>query len=119
MNIRWDILVHWPYPANIYLLKVNYKNTKKKCEICSKLTIEIPELHHWCLSDVFIVNLQHVSHNFFSVSIIDFEQVNARWISTSSNDLDDEKEIKLMVQRKRNVENIKIGYRRIMDTIIK
>ena len=118
MNIRWDILVHWPYPANIYLLKVNYKNTKKKCEICSKLTIEIPELHQ-CLSDVFIVNLQHVSHNFFSVSIIDFEQVNARWISTSSNDLDDEKEIKLMVQRKRNVENIKIGYRRIMDTIIK
>ena len=118
MNIRWDILVHWPYPANIYLLKVNYKNTKEKCEICSKLSIEIPERHQWRLS-VFIVNLEHISHHFSSVSIVDFEQVNARWISTSSNDLDDEKEIKLTVQRKRDVENIKIGYRRIMDTIIK
>ena len=26
-------------PANIYLFKINKKNTRKSCEICSKLTI--------------------------------------------------------------------------------
>ena len=31
------------FPAGIYLLKVNNKNTRKKCEICSKLTIKTPE----------------------------------------------------------------------------
>ena len=30
------------FPAGIYLLKVNYRNTRTSCEICSKLTIKIP-----------------------------------------------------------------------------
>ena len=33
-------------PANIYLLKVNNSNTRKRCEICSKLTIKTPERYH-------------------------------------------------------------------------
>ena len=33
-------------PAGIYLLKVNKRNTRTRCEICSKLTIMIPERHH-------------------------------------------------------------------------
>ena len=28
-------------PANIYLFKVNNRNTRKMCEICSKLPIKI------------------------------------------------------------------------------
>ena len=28
-------------PSGIYLLKVNDKNTRAKCEICSKLTIDV------------------------------------------------------------------------------
>ena len=38
----------WLYklPANIYLYKVNNRNTRKRCEICSKLTIETPHLFH-------------------------------------------------------------------------
>ena len=31
--------------ANIYLFKVNNRNTKKRCEICSELTIKTPERH--------------------------------------------------------------------------
>ena len=31
------------FPANIYLFKVNNRNNAKKCEICSKLTLKIPE----------------------------------------------------------------------------
>ena len=30
-------------PAGIYLLKVNNKNTRTRCEICSKLTIKTPK----------------------------------------------------------------------------
>ena len=30
-------------PANIYPLKVSNRNTRKRCEICSKLTIKTPE----------------------------------------------------------------------------
>ena len=31
------------FPATISLFKVNNKNTRKKCEICSKLTIKTTE----------------------------------------------------------------------------
>ena len=34
-------------PANIYLFKVNNKNIRKRCEICSKLTIKPPERRYW------------------------------------------------------------------------
>ena len=30
-------------PAGNYMFKVNNKNTRKRCEICSKLTIKTPE----------------------------------------------------------------------------
>ena len=30
-------------PANIYLIKFNNRNTRKRCEMCSKLTIKAPE----------------------------------------------------------------------------
>ena len=33
------------FPAGIYLLKINNKNTRTRREICSKLTIKTPERH--------------------------------------------------------------------------
>ena len=33
-------------PANIYLFKVNNRNTRKRCKICSKLTIKTAERRH-------------------------------------------------------------------------
>ena len=47
-------------PTNIYLFTVNNSNTRKRCEICSTLTIKTSEQ----LSTVFIVNLEHISHLF-------------------------------------------------------
>ena len=47
-------------PAGIYLLKVNNGSTRTRCEICSKLTIKIPEWRH--ASFFFIVNFEHISH---------------------------------------------------------
>ena len=35
------------FSAGIYLLKVNNRNTRTKCKICSKLTIKAPERHQW------------------------------------------------------------------------
>ena len=49
-------------PAGIYLLKVNNRNTRTRCEICSTLTIKIPERRHWDRSGIFIVNFEHISH---------------------------------------------------------
>ena len=31
------------FPVGIYLLKINNRNTRTRCEICSKLTIKTPE----------------------------------------------------------------------------
>ena len=49
-------------PAGIYLLKVNNRNSRTRCEICWKLTIKTPERRPWSRSGVFIVNFQHISH---------------------------------------------------------
>ena len=45
MTITWimNSKVALGLPAGIYLLKVNRRNTRTRCEICSKLTIKIPE----------------------------------------------------------------------------
>ena len=49
-------------PAGIYLLKVNNRNTRPRCEICSKLTIKTPKRRHWRRSGVFFVNFENISH---------------------------------------------------------
>ena len=56
------------FPANIYLFNVNKRNTRKKCEICSKLTIKTERRQYESLVS--------------SVSIVDFEQVNVCWVAT-------------------------------------
>ena len=47
-------------PAGIYLFKVNNRNTRTRCEICSKLTINTPQRRQWRRSGVFIVNFEHI-----------------------------------------------------------
>ena len=51
-------------PANIYLIKVNNRNTRKRCEIFSKLTIKTPEWRRCRRSGVFIVNFENISQLF-------------------------------------------------------
>ena len=53
------------YPAGIYMFKVNNRNTRTRSEICSKLTIKT--LWTYCTT-------------CSSVSIVNFEQVNAGWV---------------------------------------
>ena len=49
-------------PAGIYLLKVGNRNTRTRCQICSKLTIKTPERRQWRRSGIFIVSSEHISH---------------------------------------------------------
>ena len=49
VNIFW-----WDIATNIYLFKVNKRNTRKSCEICSRLTIT-----------VFLLLTLNIFHTFF------------------------------------------------------
>ena len=66
-------------PPGIYLLKINNRNTRIRCEICSKLTIKIPERRQWRRSGVFIINFKTYFTPCSSVSIVNFEHVIAGW----------------------------------------
>ena len=68
-------------PTNIYLFKINYRNTWTRCEICSKLTIETSERRYWRRSGVFIVNFEYISHLSLVFFVVDFEQTNISWVS--------------------------------------
>ena len=70
-----DIL---PNPANIYLLKVNNRNTRIKPGICSKLTIKIPEIRQFGRSGLFIIYFEYFIP-FPCLPIVDFEQINICW----------------------------------------
>ena len=45
---RWSTIL----PVGIYLLRVNNRNTRTSCEICSKLTIKTPERRQ-CRLNIF------------------------------------------------------------------
>ena len=44
--------------------KVNNRNTRERCEICSKLKTKTPERRQWRRSCVFILNFEHILHLF-------------------------------------------------------
>ena len=48
--------------ANTCLFKFNSRDTKERCEICSKLTIKTPQRRQWRRSGVVIVKFENVSH---------------------------------------------------------
>ena len=52
------------FPAGIYLLKVNNRNNRARCELCLKLTIKTPERIH-C-----IVNFEHIPHLFLVLLLL-------------------------------------------------
>ena len=56
------------YLANIYLLKDNNRNTKKRDGICPKLTIKVPERRRTYFT------------RFSSVSVVELEKVSVSWI---------------------------------------
>ena len=63
-----------------YLFKVNNKNTRKRCEICSKLTIKTPERCHWYHSGVFIVNFEQISHTSLIFPLLTLNKLIPAWV---------------------------------------
>ena len=61
------------------MFKVNNRNTRTRCEIFSKLTINPSERRHWRRFGILIVNFEHISQLVLVFSIVNFEQVNAGW----------------------------------------
>ena len=61
-------------PTGNYMFNINNKNTRKRCEKSSKLTITTPQRRHWRCSGDFIVSFEHTLHHvlvilFLSLSI--------------------------------------------------
>ena len=51
-------------PDGIYLFKVNNRNTRTRCEICSKLTINTPERRHGDVL-VYLLLTLNIFHTLF------------------------------------------------------
>ena len=47
-------------PVGQYMFKVDNRNNRKRCEICSKLTTKTLERRYGRHSDVFIVGFEHI-----------------------------------------------------------
>ena len=59
------VMIFWK-KTMIYLLKVNNRNIRTRCEICSKLTKKTPEQRQERRSGVFIVRLTlNIFHTLF------------------------------------------------------
>ena len=70
-----------PYPTGIYLFKVNKRNTRRMCKICSKLTMKTPERYYWRRSGIFIASFEPISFIVFVFAFFFyFELVNTGWI---------------------------------------
>ena len=76
-------------PAGIYLLKVRNRNTRTRCQLCLKLTVKIPERCQpvFTCSKLTIETLEQGVKYVQSVSIVNFDQVNAGWSYFSSTAL--------------------------------
>ena len=68
------------YSAGIYLFKVNNRNSRTRCEICSKLNMFKYVRHHWRRSGVFIVNFEYISH--LLQVFLSFEHVVTGWVGS-------------------------------------
>ena len=67
-------IVNYELTSNIYLFKINNRKARKKCEICSKLTINTPERRRrraslWCFYCEFLTYFKA----FSNVSVVEFE----------------------------------------------
>ena len=77
--------VHSKIHLTFFLFKVNNRSSRKWCEICSNLTIKTTERRELRRPYVFVVNFENISRFFPSVSIVDFEQINAGSASINLN----------------------------------
>ena len=71
-------------PASIYLFKVNNRNTRERCEFCSKSTIKTLERRQWHILGSLLLILKNFTP-FSIVFNVDSELVNFCWNLTYVN----------------------------------
>ena len=77
MNLwRLNRFFFWKFPVNICLFKVEIRSTRKRCEICLKLTIKTPMTSLWSL----YFSLWTYFTPFSSIFIVDLVQIFTRFI---------------------------------------
>ena len=57
-------------PANKYILKISNWNTRKRCEIFSKLTIKTSKRRQWRRSGIFIVKFEPILHHLLVLPVL-------------------------------------------------
>ena len=60
--------------ANIYLFKVSNRNSRKRCDICSNLTLKRSDRLQWSRCDVFINDFKHMWHLFLVLVLFAFNK---------------------------------------------
>ena len=66
-------------PAVTYLFKVNNRNTRKMCAICSKLTINKSERRQWPFAEVFIVIFELRLHIVLVFPLLTLNKLMPAW----------------------------------------
>ena len=79
----WKFAETREFTMVICLFKVDKRNTKTRCKICSKLRTKTPEWRQWRFSGVFL-NSEHISHLALYVVIPDFVNVSTRCVVSES-----------------------------------
>ena len=70
LHVSASFLMICIFHANIHLFKINNRCTRKRYEICLRLTIKIPERYHWCCYPIFAINFEHISHFFLMLLLL-------------------------------------------------
>ena len=65
------------------MFQVNNRNTRKMCKICWKLIIKIPKWPHWCCSDVFFINFNHILHICLVFLLLTLRRQTFAWMTWS------------------------------------
>ena len=65
----WSLFLR-PAQLTVTCSKPINRNTTKRCEICSKLTIKTPVRRQWRCSGIFIVNFEYISHLFLVILLM-------------------------------------------------
>ena len=92
--LKKSLFEYFTFPAGIYLLNVNNRNTRTRCEICSKLTIKMPHRRH-CHCRLGRFNFSRDTSLHFHKNIVFHDQwvPNKRYTWTDGLILDELKQL--------------------------
>ena len=67
---HWEKCIAFTSQPTFTCSKLTIKTLEQRCETCSKLAIKTPKRRQWRRFGVFVVNFEHISHLYSSVSIV-------------------------------------------------